>query len=190
MAQKLTYFMVFLITFIGVTGTVYYLNQKYTNIFTGDFTPAPNPKVVNMELSSKVDSLNTYFRITKIDTFYIYQDTTLIRRLSNAQEEIQKLKNEISNLDKIISEKDAAILKQTETAVAEDNSTREEWLTSTVKLYETMDARRAAALIEKIIETTSVDLAKEIIYKMKRKKAGEILSQLSPEKATIITGAN
>lgn len=187
MAKKLTYFLVFLITFVGVSGTLYYLNQRYTNIFTGDFTPAPDPRIINMELHSKVDSLHQYFRSTKIDTFYIYQDTTLLRRLTRAQEEIQKLKNEIAQKEKIINEKDAAILQKTETAVAENNSTREEWLLSTVKLYETMDARRAAALIEKI---SSIELAKEIIYKMKKKKAGEILSQLSPEKATIITGAN
>lgn len=184
MGSKLSIFLVFVITFIGVAGAIYFLNQKYNNIFVGDFRPAPNMKEINLDLEERVDSLDQYYTKTRIDTFFIYQDTTLVSQLEDAQKLIADLRNEIDEKEKTIKQIEGKVSEiQTQNTTAQD-STKTEWLSATVKLIETMDAKRAA----RIIENYNVDLARNIIYTMKKKKAGEILSQLKPDLATQITG--
>lgn len=184
MGSKLSILLVFAITFIGVAGTIYFLNQKYNNIFVGDFRPAPDVIEINRALEGRVDSLNQYFVRTRIDTFFIYQDTTLINQLADAQNQIADLRKQLTEKDKTIQSIEGRIstIKTTNTAV--QDSTRDAWLTSTVKLLQTMDARRAA----RIIEQYDIGLQRDVIYKMKKKKAGEILSQLNPDLATKLTG--
>jgi flagellar motility protein MotE (MotC chaperone) len=63
------------------------------------------------------------------------------------------------------------------------DSTYKTWLKKTVTLYEAMDSRKAA----KIILTYSDNIAKDIVYSMKKKKAAEILGQFSPEIVNRIT---
>lgn len=59
------------------------------------------------------------------------------------------------------------------------------WTKNTAAIYETMDAKKAA----KIIENYSDNIARDIIYAMKKKKAAEILAELSPQVASKITKA-
>ncbi|MFA8341672.1 MAG: MotE family protein [Rhodothermaceae bacterium] len=184
MGSKLSIFLVFVITFIGVAGAVYFLNQKYNNIFVGDFRPAPNMKDINTDLEERVDSLDQYYVRTKIDTFFIYQDTTLISQLEDAQKLIADLQNQIVEKEKTIKNIEGKISAVTEKTTTNQDSVKQAWLTATVKLIETMDAKRAA----RIIENYNTDLARDIIYKMKKKKAGEILSQLKPDLVTNLTG--
>jgi flagellar motility protein MotE (MotC chaperone) len=76
-------------------------------------------------------------------------------------------------------------LKKIEMAVLAErqDSTYKSWLKKTVILYEAMDAKKAA----KIILTYSDNIAKDIVYSMKKKKAAEILAQLNPETVNRIT---
>lgn len=183
---KIAYFFIFLITFIAVTGAIYFLDQKYNNIFALDFSPAPNAKQVNTELKARVDSLNTFYKVTQVDTFFIYQDTTLIYKLDSANSVVSNLTNQLREKDQQLKEKSDAITNLNQRTVAVKDSAKAEWLKATVKLYETMDAKVAARIIIKYPE----DLAKEIIYSLKKKKAGEILSQLDAETVSKYTGAN
>jgi flagellar motility protein MotE (MotC chaperone) len=85
------------------------------------------------------------------------------------------------------SERQAIVdsLKKYEMATLSESkdSTYKSWLKKTVTLYEAMDSQKAA----KIILTYSDNIAKDIVYSMKKKKAAEILSQLSPETVNRIT---
>lgn len=183
---KMIYLIVFLMTFIAVTSLFLLMDTKFNNIFALDFSPAPDMREVNLNLQAEVDSLKEYYKTTKIDTFFVYMDTTLIAQLDTTKKEVTKLQNLLQENSKLISEKENEIKNITKRTVAVKDSVRAAWLKSTVKLYETMDARTAA----KIIKSYPEDLAREIIYSIKKKKAGEILSQLSPEFVSKITGAN
>ena len=59
----------------------------------------------------------------------------------------------------------------------ESATEHEEWLKSTIKLYEAMETKKAADLLATLPENQ----AREIIYSMKNKKAAEILSGLDTE---------
>ena len=61
-----------------------------------------------------------------------------------------------------------------------------DWIASTVKLYESMDSKQAA----KIITNYSDNVARDIIYAMKKKKAAEILSNLNSEQIVKLTRAD
>jgi len=76
-------------------------------------------------------------------------------------------------------------IKQYELAntIQRRDSTYKSWLKKTVALYEAMDSKKVA----KIILTYSDNIAKDIVYAMKKKKAAEILSQLTPETVNRIT---
>ena len=59
------------------------------------------------------------------------------------------------------------------------------WTKNTASIYEAMDSKKAA----KIIQNYSDNIARDIIYAMKKKKAAEILAELTPEVANKITKA-
>lgn len=59
------------------------------------------------------------------------------------------------------------------------------WKKQTAALYELMEPKKAA----KIIQNFSDNIARDILYTMKKKKAAEILAQLNPETANRITKA-
>lgn len=59
------------------------------------------------------------------------------------------------------------------------------WKKQTASLYEMMEPKKAA----KIIQNFSDNVARDILYSMKKKKAAEILAQLNPETANRFTKA-
>lgn len=191
MGSKLTYLLVFLMTFLGITGTLYILNDNFNNIFAFDFSPAPDLKQINKELKAQFDSLDTYYAKTKVDTYYVYNDTSLVRQNQEAMIENEKLRFDLSKKEEIINQQKETIAEQrielkglrTQTS-AEQNEEFKEWVKATVKLFETMDSKKAA----RVIQNYSDGLAREIIYSMKKKKAAEILSELNPDLVTKLTG--
>ncbi|MFZ0452521.1 MAG: hypothetical protein WAM24_02150 [Ignavibacteriaceae bacterium] len=58
----------------------------------------------------------------------------------------------------------------------------QKWIKQTAKLYESMDPKKAALIIKKYSEST----ARDIIYKMKKNKAADVLSELDPATANRI----
>ena len=61
-------------------------------------------------------------------------------------------------------------------------SIRQKWIKQTAKLYESMDPKKAALIIKNYSEST----ARDIIYRMKKNKAADVLSELDPVTANRI----
>jgi len=66
---------------------------------------------------------------------------------------------------------------------SESNEEYKKWIAETSKFYESMESAKAA----KIILKYSDNIAKDILYSMKKKKAAEILAEINPEIAKRIT---
>ncbi len=199
MKAKIIYIITFLVAFLLVTGGIIYLNSDYRNIFQFDFTPVK--KVINKKINKNskneqiadikgyfqkeftheiFDSLKVFIKNNKTDTVYKIKpdNSLLIDSLKTLEKELAKKDREInkSNLEEKISIKEAK---------SKSDSAYNDWVKKTSKLYESMDANRAA----KIIESYSDNVAKDIIYAMKHKKAAEILAQFNPVTANRITRA-
>ena len=199
MKTKILYIITFLVAFLLVTGGIIYFNSNYRDIFQFDFTPVK--KVINKKVkkNSKIekisdlkgyfqnefaheifDSLKVFMKNNKIDTVYKSKadNTILIDSLKALKKELAKKDVEIkkSNIDEKMSVKEAK---------SKSDSVYNVWVKKTSKLYESMDADRAA----KIIESYSDSVARDIIYSMRQKKAAEILAQFNPATANRITRA-
>ena len=67
-------------------------------------------------------------------------------------------------------------------AVSSVDTIYQKWIKQTAKLYESMDPKKAALIIKKYSEST----ARDIIYKMKKNKAADVLAELDPSTANRI----
>ena len=198
MKSTVVYLMVFILAFLFVTSAIVYLNQKYVNIFKLDFREANNinelakQKLTDEELKKLRDVI--YKKVSEelrnsikrekrnlIDSLYkstIAQNKTKLDELSDEFKELTKMKKEIVQKDKRIEQ----LQEQNQ---ARQDSIYNEWINATVKLYESMDSRDAA----KFIQNYSDNVARDLIYAMKRKKAAAILSNLSPDLVINLTQA-
>lgn len=195
MKDKIVYIIVFAFVFIIVTASIIYLNSIFNNIFAFDFRPAntvvaPADSLKNAALLAQKkdstsalnlpsDSLKQQQPVTKnIDTTSItLKDTVALKTLSK----------------KIKEKRVAQQNEQPKTNIPADNqpvgkidpnkdSTYREWIKNTAKLYTSMDSKKAA----KIIQGYSDNIARDILFTMKKKKAAEILGEFKPELATRI----
>ncbi|MFH1194284.1 MAG: hypothetical protein V1720_01150 [bacterium] len=197
MKTVLVYLLVFLLAFIATTGLVIILNSQYANVFNFDFSSPTKEQTIEKEIvlteedyqklqqyieqnfkEGIIDSLDRKYFTTKADTIYqVYvKDSSLIQSLDQAN---QANKNLTMSLQTKSQETDSMKSKL-------GKKQKEEyldWLKSTVSLYEAMDVRKAA----KLISNYSDNEARDIIYSMKKKKAAEILAQLSAETVQRIT---
>jgi flagellar motility protein MotE (MotC chaperone) len=170
-----------------------FLNATYKNIFAFDFKPLhPTPVVKSIstlnnqfnykeafdqmtkELKNQLwDSLKT-ITFTPIDSTKNKIDgsvlTDSIKSLKAMIENIAKA-DSIAKLQPIVSEK------------AKNDTTYLKWTKKTAALYEAMDSKKAA----KIIQNYSDNIARDILYTMKKKKAADVLANLNPETANRIT---
>ena len=196
MKDKIVYIIVFSMTFLGVTGVLIFLNTQFTNVFKFDFS---KPRIKNertIKLAKKdysqvedflkgefkqevIDSLKKIYVTTKTDTVYkvVLKDPTLQESLTDAKVNFTKMAEEIK-------QKDEKIETLKEDLTSKKDSVYKAWLKNTVKLFEAMDSKKAA----KIITNYSDNVAKDIIYSMKKKKAAEILAQLAPQTVIQLTG--
>lgn len=183
-------------TFLGVTGLLIFLNTQFTNVFKFDFS---KPRIQNqrtIKLAKKdysqvedflknefkqevIDSLKKIYVTTKTDTVYkvVLKDPTLQESLTDAKVNFTKMAQDIKQKDEKINTLES-------TLTTKQDSVYQAWIKNTVKLFEAMDAKKAA----KIITNYSDNVATDIIYKMKKKKAAEILTQLDPQTVIKLTG--
>jgi flagellar motility protein MotE (MotC chaperone) len=115
----------------------------------------------------------------KYDTVYVeklVKDPAVVDSLKAAKHKTVLLAIQNKRKDRKIKELEKRIIQQKDSAYAA-------WLKATVKLYESMDSKQAAKLIQNFSDSE----ARDLIYSMKKKKAAEILSNLSAEKVTILT---
>ncbi len=204
MKAKIIYIVVFLAAFLLTTGGIVYLNSAYRDIFKFDFTPVQSiPNKNKMIDTAKVsiadiknylfndfkqevlDSIKTIIPPKTNDTVFTsaYRDSLLLDSLRSLQAALKSADKKITidnNTSKVASSQVIVADEKTK-----PDSIYNVWKIQTAKLYESMDPQKAA----KIISSYSDNVARDIIYTMKQKKAAEILSELNPETANRITRA-
>lgn len=173
-------------TFIVVTLAMAFLNGKYENVFKMDFRPGGDSKVAELVKNGpkKADSLKAASQAQipgkPQNSNAAAQNQTLSQLArdqkgsmlpgARANTEAQVQKN---------AQETARRLKERQ------DSTYKSWLKSTVKLFNAMDPKKAA----QILTHYSDNVARDIIYTMKKKNAAEILSDLDNKTAAKLTGA-
>ena len=204
MNLKIIYGATFLAVFLIVTGSVMYVNTIFKNIFAFDFSAVNQTEIVepeeivdeNAQLSLKelknyfdnefkgqiLDSLKLLSPSGKTDTIVqsVLMDSTLL--------------DSLTTLNKLLSAKTNSTIKNqpvvdikpiVEPVNKKPDSSYTAWVLKPAGLYESMDSKKAA----KIIQNYSDNVARDIIYIMKKKKAAEILSELSPDFAIRVTNS-
>ena len=199
MKEKIIYIVSFLLAFAFVTGLLIFLNSTYNNIFTFDFTTkvqtAAEIKILDQKDSTKVQSKDsTIVNVTP--------EATTAQKIDSLQSKITSVSLKDSNAAQIVSKKLAEEIKpalqipQTASSdpikvdrvdknLAKRDSLHKAWVKNTAKLYESMDTRKAA----KIIQGYSDNIVRDLLLTMKKKKAAEILAEFKPETATRIISA-
>ncbi len=194
----------FVVAFIAVTGILILANLYYRNIFAFDFRPRPVKKVVKHKVTfcpkdywriekfvrdefkkELLDTLHTMYFKKKIDTVYtvIVKDKALLESVNKAMKKILEQDARLKKQEKEIAQLKDELKKEKERQKNKKSEEYVNWVKNNAKLLSQMDSGMAA----KILENYSDNIAQDLIYAMKKKKAAEILSYLPPEKVAKIT---
>ncbi|MGE5363013.1 MAG: MotE family protein [Bacteroidota bacterium] len=213
MGSKLVYIIVFVLAFVATTGAVYFLNTRYENIFAFDFS-APKVRVLNTKPpqnnkqsapadtaeinSSEVPGKENEGQSGKENEGQSGKPSagehdTHGAAVNGEEEKYKKLTNELSRLKEEnaqlkqvrneIAKKDQQISRLQSTVQVKQDSAYTKWKKEMVKIYESMDSRAVAKIIQKLPD----NVARDMIFQMKKKKAAQIISLLSPEQANRLT---
>ncbi len=192
MKNKIIYIFLFLIAFIFTTGGVVFLNSIYKNVFQYDFRMVSDSDTTNINDSTKTmnaslagvhsDSLKALSFNNPNDSLHTanFKDSTSSdssKSIQNGTKSGQILLSDNKTQDSTHIQNDYIRTKPDSSYII--------WMKQTAKLYESMDPKKAA----KIIQSYSDNIARDIIYSMKQKNAAEILSELNPDTANRITRA-
>ena len=197
MKPGVIYGIIFTIVFVLTSAGVFYVAEHYPQMMifvdTGQDHSADSTHVqIQQKLvldEEKVPEKPVYMpgdsvRIVKevqvvTDTIYQkvpYQDPKLLDSLKKSEALVQRfLRDNKTKEQEIESLKNRLNLTK--------DSSYSKWLKTTVKMYETMDSKKAAILIENYSDNE----ARDLIYSMKNKKAAEILSNLDTERVLRLT---
>lgn len=188
MNSKVIYGLVFLMAFVLTTAGIIFMNNKYNNIFKMDFSP---PGLAD-SLKARADSLRMADSLRVADSLKNANlPDSLKIQLDSTNHTAEVHENAATSatsgtIEKAPAEKSTAESKpmqqenkQIPAAKAKAEAEYNDWVKNTAALYDLMDAKKAA----KIIQKHSDNEARDILYAMKKKKAAEILSELSPEVA-------
>lgn len=198
MKEKLIYGVIFLSVFVLVTGAMYYGASSYQNIFKFDFTPVKydaqplNPTmlkasldkkdiaIIKQELMDSVKAMNNYYAAYDMASFHL-RDTSIVDSIKTLLDEVKKLKTQ-QTTPAVATVPVSNNVPEVKNVSAKKDSMYNSWIKNSVKLYEAMDTKKAA----KIILGYSDNIARDILYSMKKKKAAEIIAELKPEIASRI----
>lgn len=190
MKVKFVYIGVFAMAFAAVTSAIFYMNMRYKNIFKFDFTPEMvAADSLNTQQQPFGGSVNNGANTHIADSLSVPHSDSLYAANTFQTEQVDSLKllkEKIAFLNMELNAKEQELASLKSGAAAKQDSSYQDWKKQTVKLYETMDTRKAA----KIIATYSDEVARDIIYSLKKKKAAQILAELNVETATRLTRAN
>lgn len=178
MKNTIVYTLTFVIAFLGTTAAIYMLNDKFANMFAFDFRDAEMVKAQIADSLAVVDSAN----IIMSDSLYLVENL-LEEEKEELENSLNVTKSELTKAEQELSQKEKKIEQLKNQLEQEKATEHEEWLKSTIKLYEAMETNKAADLLAKLPENE----AREIIYSMKNKKAAEILSGLDTETVKRLT---
>jgi flagellar motility protein MotE (MotC chaperone) len=190
--NKIIYVFLFLVAFVFTTGAVVFLNSIYANIFHFDFGQVTASDTTNVK--DFANTMNVSFAGNNSDSLKAlnqnkYQDSLQVinSQDSSSADTLKHLQNVIKPTEIRTSSNKSQDDSQfpIENTKIQADSSYIVWMKQTAKLYESMDSKKAA----KIIQSYSDNIARDIIYSMKQKKAAEILSELNPITANRITMA-
>ena len=192
MKNKIIYVFLFLIVFLLTTGGVVFLNSIFKNIFKYDFSIATVSDTTQIKDSTKImnaaltggnsDSLKALNPNKVQDSLHAANSKD-----STSADSLKHIQTVLKPADYLASNGKApdSVQIATNTVRMKPDSSYIIWMKQTAKMYESMDPKKAA----KIIQSYSDNIARDIIYSMKQKKAAEILSELNPDTANRITRA-
>ena len=191
------YIISFLLAFVLITGLLIFLNSSYKNIFAFDFTPVSQsvavaevkkqepqsqPAIQPKDTAALKDTAMQKIDSSKVEpNVAAIKDSSAVKKV--AQEKAKKIEPLPVNTTVVKTELTKAV--EIDKNIAKRDSVYKLWVKNTVKLYETMDTRKAA----KIIQGYSDNIARDLLLTMKKKKAAEILAEFKPETATRIISA-
>ena len=197
MKNSLVYIVAFLLVFLITTAAIIFLNESFNNIFRFDFRDIQPPEddiasllsdkqIKNMKDAPDSVKYGVYKELFSADsTVFLVQDSGIIDSLNKVNELIAELQRSQLNIQQAQSKLYETKSEEVEVnpEIVNRDSVYQVWLKKTVKFYEGMKPAEAA----KIIVGYSDDVAKDIVYKMKPKKAAKILASLNPQKVQNIT---
>jgi len=186
------------LAFLLVSGGIFYLNSVYSNIFLLDFSqkqeisePKPQTKDLLKTENKGVDS-SKILQANNIQPDSVLQkDSSKISEIppkdSVVREQVALKEEKPIVQNKPVITPDTSQTKVEEPVIEtnyydQTDSNYVKWTKKTAGMFEAMDPKKAA----KIIERYSDNIARDIIYGMKKKKAAEILAELNPDTASRI----
>jgi flagellar motility protein MotE (MotC chaperone) len=195
MKNTLIYVLAFVSAFIVVTWALIFLNNSYENIFAFNFTPrsaTPAKDTTQIKMPALLKPRKKVLPLLQKPA----PDTTAVIAKTNDSVEAVKsrevmLLDSLNSLEKLLIEKSKnpkdikKVLTKSESPADFSNkkdSSYNVWLKNTSGLFEVMDSKKAA----KIIQNYSDNVARDILYSMKKKNAAQIIAELSPEVANRI----
>jgi flagellar motility protein MotE (MotC chaperone) len=198
MKDKLIYVMILLIAFFIVTAAVYYGASNYRNIFAFDFTSVTSDSILIKSAESGVTENNkkeadkgTVFadtaKSTHVTNKTIQNEADIKISASSVMDSSLIILEELKKIKELLEQKNQVVSVQNpQPDLSKKNSMKDsvysKWIKSSVKLYEAMDSKKAA----KIIQGFNDNIARDIIFSMKKKKAAEIIAEFKPELANRI----
>jgi len=188
MKDKMIVIMIYTLTFVAVTAGIIYLNQKYENIFKFDFSPAKTHLSIDLKKPEYKTALAKYekdFRKKLIDSLLSahslnQSDEKFVDQSPILRDSLQRVK---AKLKTVLNAQKQDSMQAAQMRLATNKKDYDDWLKKTAALYNSMESAQAA----KIIKKYSDNVARDIIYKLKKQKAAEILAMLNPDEATRIT---
>lgn len=177
MKNAIVYAVIFISAFIATTYIIYSYNQKYVNLFEFDFR---DPVSVAM-----TDSLALVSQDTLVVNDTLKVNSKKKEKVKEVEKNLTEAKVKLDKTSNMLSQKEKEIELLKEQLEVKKVEKHEEWLKSTIKLYEAMEPNKAAQLLKALPENE----ARELIYSMKNKKAAEILSSLDTETIKRLTRA-
>lgn len=193
MKDKLIYVMILLITFILVTGAMYYGASSYKNIFALDFssvepdslqTKTEKPAVAENKQTEQVPVIakNDSLKNSPVPNRVSPEPADVKISASAFSDSSKALFEELRKIKELLEQKSqTAPVQASAPDLTKKNSMKDsvynKWIKNSVKLYETMDSKKAA----KIIQGYNDNIARDIIFSMKKKKAAEIIAEFKPE---------
>jgi flagellar motility protein MotE (MotC chaperone) len=176
----LIYVVIFGLAFAGTSIGVYIFNNKYANMFELDFR---NRAVVEAAFADSLAALAAD-SLAHSDSLQVV-DYSLEKKTKELKENLHSAKGQLTKIENELDLKDSEIERLKQQLDEKQKTDHEEWLKSTIKLYEAMDAIKAGELLGALPDNE----AREILYSMKNKKAAEILSSLDVNTVKRLTRA-
>ena len=183
-----------IILFLGTIGGVWgYLikTNKYINLGEKLRPFIQDVPVINMILpDSSADAEPTTFSRSELENFYITlssEKEVLTQKNAELEEEVVPLRETAQKYDILL--KEVAALKET-IAIFEAKSSAEateaEKMKALVKVYESMEAKEAAAILESM-GSLNMNLVMNICKNMKSASVSEIMQEMDTDFAAILS---